>query len=97
MSKLGKGPVMVDPKKFMSALKAHSYKYKDGMGEDKGEKTSPMAQDVEKVAPEAVSERSDGMKQVDYGEMQGKFAAALGNLHERLSKLEGPNEDEEEA
>lgn len=46
----------------------YSFRYRKGMGDGKAH-VGVMAQDVEKTHPEAVSRRSDGMRQVDYGKL----------------------------
>lgn len=49
----------------------YSYKYKKGKGDGKRH-VGVIAQEVEKKRPDAVSRRSDGLRQVDYGKL---FAA----------------------
>lgn len=46
----------------------YSFRYRKGMGDGKAH-VGVMAQEVEKTHPEAVSRRSDGMRQVDYGKL----------------------------
>lgn len=53
--------------------KLYSYKYKKGKGDGKHH-VGVMAQEVEKTRPDAVSRRSDGMRQVDYGKLFGAGA-----------------------
>lgn len=55
----------------MNGHKLYSYKYKKGKGDGKHH-VGVIAQEVEKKRPDAVSERPDGLKQVDYGKL---FAA----------------------
>jgi hypothetical protein len=55
----------------LAGHKLYSYQYKKGKGDGKHH-VGVMAQEVEKTRPDAVSTRSDGLKQVDYGRL---FAA----------------------
>lgn len=56
-----------------------AYRYKDD-GKDKPKRVGLMASEVEKVVPEAVSRRRDGLRQVDYGRaLNGLFA--MGAAH----------------
>lgn len=55
----------------LAGHKLYSYKYKKGKGDGKRH-VGVIAQEVEKTRPDAVSERKDGLKQVNYGKL---FAA----------------------
>jgi hypothetical protein len=55
----------------MDGHKLYSYQYKKGKGDGKRH-VGVIAQEVEKKRPDAVSRRSDGLRQVDYGKL---FAA----------------------
>lgn len=76
---------------FLSALAAKRYEYKPGVGEGPGEQFGVMAQDAEKtrVGKTMVKERPDGMKTLDGRPGLGILLAAMANVHDRLSKMEG--------
>lgn len=78
----------VDPKEMLDNLQGYSYEYKEGEGLPEGEHVGVMAQDIEKSAPQAVTDTSEG-KMVDYEKMGPPMLAALASLNERLNKLEG--------
>lgn len=79
--------------KFLDALGAHSYEYKDDMKDNplggEGEFVSPMAQELEKskLGKSMVKDTPDG-KVVDYGKGFGAILAAQAMLNDRLKKLE---------
>ncbi len=52
----------------LAGHKLYSYKYKKGKGDGKHH-VGVIAQEVEKKRPDAVSERKDGLKQVNYGKL----------------------------
>jgi len=52
----------------VDGIDLYSFKYRKGMGDGKAH-VGVMAQEVEKTHPEAVSRRSDGMRQVNYGKL----------------------------
>lgn len=52
--------------KEIGTIKLYEFDYKDGFGLPKGRRVGVMAQDLEKILPEAVTEK-DGYKMVDYG------------------------------
>jgi len=58
----------IEPVGEMAGHKLYSFKYKKGKGDGKRH-VGVMAQEVEKKRPDAVSERKDGLKQVDYGKL----------------------------
>jgi hypothetical protein len=78
---------------FLDGLRPYSYEYKDPTvpGASPGRKVSPMAQRIEGSAlgRALVQAGDDGLKRVDYGRMTPILAAGLGQVHERLAKLEG--------
>ena len=77
-----------DPiKGFLDAISAYQYDYKDGSGDNR---VGVMAQDLEKspVTEQMVQDTPEG-KMVDYGQGFGAMMAALANLNERISKMEG--------
>lgn len=62
IKKVGEVPVEGDN------INLYSFRYKKGMGDGK-QHVGVMAQEVEKSRPDAVTRRSDGMRQVDYGRL----------------------------
>jgi len=86
---LKKGIKKVDPEAFLDELTGYKYKYKSPeYGE--GDHVGVMAQDVEKVAPEAVKDLPEG-KAIDYSKMGGPILAALASINDRIKELEGAN------
>lgn len=77
-----------DPQKFLDALKAHSYNYKEPEKYGAGKQLGVMAQDVEKGAPQMVLDTPQG-KMIDFSKAGGPMLASLANLNERLENLEG--------
>jgi Chaperone of endosialidase len=78
---------------LLDGLKSYTFKYKagpDAVG-GKGEHLGIMAQDLEKVAPNAVMDTPGG-KVVHGAKLATALAAASSNLHQRLKKLEGSDE-----
>jgi len=85
-----------EAQKFLDALKAHVYEYKDkykGPLAPEGEHMSPMAQELEKTAAgkHMVKHTADGTKVVDYSSPQGYGAilASLSHLNKKIQELEG--------
>jgi hypothetical protein len=85
-----------EAQKFLDALKAHVYEYKDkykGSMAPEGEHMSPMAQELEKTAAgkHMVKQMADGTKVVDYSSPQGYGAilASLSHLNKKIQELEG--------
>jgi len=73
--------------KLMKGLAAYSYDYKNPEhGSER--QLGVMAQDLEKVLPQAVIDTPTG-KAVHGAKLAGALAAALPTLEKRLSKLEG--------
>lgn len=75
---------------FLSALAAKRYQYKPEAGEEPGEHYGVMAQDVEKspVGRTMVRDTPKG-KALDGRPGLGVLLAAMANMHDRMSKLEG--------
>ncbi len=79
---------------FLDSLGTYKYEYtpdaKGLAGAGEGEHYSPMAQELEEtpVGASMVQDTPDG-KQVDYGKGFGALASGLGELNERLKRLEG--------
>lgn len=80
----------VDASKFLDKLDGYEYEYKDKEHGD-GKQIGIMAQDLEKVAPQAVVEKEDGTKMVDQTKLTGPILASLADLHKRLKKEEQDN------
>ena len=76
--------------RFLSALEAKKYNYKDEGSEGKGKKVGVMAQDLEdtEIGNSFVKDTPDG-KKVDYGQGLGAMMASLASLNKRLQSLEG--------
>lgn len=82
-----------DAKAFLDAICPVEYEYIDSRNGE-GKKAGVMAQDLEKVLPEAVMQDENGMKHIDYAQMAGPMAASLADLNERLSKMESGKKEE---
>lgn len=76
--------------KALNELRPYQYKYKDEKFGD-GDQVGIMAQDLEKLAPQAVEDTEDG-KMVDFSKLGGPIMAILAHLNERLNELEGKEE-----
>lgn len=76
-----------DSRKLLDGLKSYTYRYKDEKY-GKGKQVGVMAQDMERVLPQAVVETREG-KALDAGKLAGGLAALVGSVHRRVSKLEG--------
>jgi hypothetical protein len=74
--------------RMLSALRAFSYRYKDGKKFGEGEHTGPMAQDLERAGSRAVIDTPAG-KMVNGARLASENTAMLAALHKRLAKLEG--------
>jgi hypothetical protein len=77
----------IDPSDFLDELTGYKYKYKDSK-HGEGDQVGIMAQDLEKVAPQAVREGEDGTLEVNFQKLGGPILAALSGLNERLNDLE---------
>lgn len=77
----------VDASQFLDNLNGYEYEYKDKNVDD-GKQIGIMAQDLEKVAPQAVVESENGTKMVDQSKLTGPILASLADLHKRLKKEE---------
>lgn len=78
-----------DPSSFLDSVTGYKYKYKQPEKYGQGDQVGIMAQDLEKGAPQAVSENAEGTKVIDYNKMGGPIVAAMADLHKRLKELEG--------
>lgn len=57
--------------------------------EDNPRHTGVIAQEVEKVLPEVISENEDGIKSVAYGNMVGLLVEAIKELKAEIEELKG--------
>lgn len=71
----------------LSSLKTYRYKFKDKEGYHVG----LIAQEVEKVIPEAISEGDDKYLSLDYNAVVAALVDEVNQLKERINKLEGKN------
>lgn len=76
-----------DASKLLDDLSPKKFKYREGMGQPKGEMVGVLAQDVERHAPGAVSEGADGMKRIDTAQLGGILMAALADMHKDVKEL----------
>lgn len=72
---------------LLKALKSYEYDYKDPKN-GKERQLGVMAQDLEKVLPQAVFDGPDGKKQVHGAKLAGALAATLPEINKRLESLE---------
>lgn len=80
---------------FLDDLAAYWYRYKRGSGEDPGPRHGGvMAQDVgdSDLGAALVRSRGDGAMEIDKGGALAAALAGLGNLHDRVARLEGGGE-----
>lgn len=81
-----------NPLDKVNRLKGIEFEWEDGYGSEEGEDEggekdmSVSAQDVEKVMPEAVSRRRDGMRQVGVPQVIGLLTEAVKELDKKVSK-----------
>jgi hypothetical protein len=78
-----------DSKSFLDKLNGYEYEYKEPEKHGSGKKMGVMAQDLEKVIPEAVEENEEGLKTIDYNKVGGHMLASLTEMNKRLKRLEG--------
>ena len=74
----------------LSQIKGVTYKWKkpENHGDDETEQLGVIAQDVEKVFPQAVSTDPNGIKSVSYGDMVAPLIEAVKELTARVKELE---------
>lgn len=78
-----------DIKKFLDAISAKAYKYKESE-HGEGKHVSPMAQDLERTdLGKSMVEDTPAGKVVNYGKGFGAILAAQAELNKRLKKIEG--------
>jgi len=73
-----------DPLKKIKSLVGYTYNRTDINAKE----TGLIAQDVEKVLPEVITEGANSMKHIAYGNMMGLIVEAIKNIDERLERLE---------
>jgi len=78
-----------NPMEFMNQLTGYKYNYKNPEKHGEGEQVGIMAQDLEKVAPQAVEKDGEGTKTVDFTKLGGPIMASLAELNNRIKKIEG--------
>lgn len=76
--------------KLLSKLEPYMYKYKNQEKHGKGKRLGIMAQDLEKseIGQDMVGEDSEGIKNVDIGQVATSALAAAKNLMDRVESLE---------
>ena len=79
--------------KLLSKLEPYIYKYKNQEKHGKGKRLGIMAQDLEKseMGEDMVGEDSEGVKNVDIGQVATSALAAAKNLMDRVESLEKKN------
>jgi Chaperone of endosialidase len=73
----------------LSQIKGVTYKWKnpENHGDDETEQLGVIAQDVEKVFPQAVSTDTNGIKSVSYGDMVAPLIEAIKELKAEIEEL----------
>ncbi len=67
------------------ALRGVSYRWRDGLYKDTDRHLGVVAQEVQKVLPEAVKPNDDGILRVDYPSLIAPVIAAIKQLYARLT------------
>lgn len=75
-----------DSSAFLDKITGHKYSYKKPEEHGEGPQVGVMAQDLEKVAPQAVAEDASGTKMIDYNKLGGPILASLADIDKRLKK-----------
>lgn len=76
-----------DASSLLDDISGYKYKYKEGLGQPKGQMVGFMADDLQKEAPGAVKEGADGIKRVDVGQLGGIILAALADVNKDVQEL----------
>jgi hypothetical protein len=79
----------LDSAEFLKHLDGYEYDYKDPEKHGEGPQVGIMAQDLEKVFPQAVMTDEEGVKRVDHSKLTGPMLAALADMNKRLEDVEG--------
>jgi hypothetical protein len=77
-----------DSSKFLDEITGYKYKYKKPELHGEGEQVGVIAQDLQKVAPQAVVKDKDGTLMINYNKLGGPILAILADMNKRLNKLE---------
>jgi hypothetical protein len=77
-----------DSSKFLDEITGYKYKYKNPKKHGAGEQVGIMAQDLQKVAPQAIEKDKDGTLMINYSKLGGPILAILADMNKRLNKLE---------
>ncbi len=81
----------------VSALRGVEFKWRTeefpDKGFDKGKKIGLIAEEVEKVMPEAVSTDNEGYKSIDYASVVGVLVEAVKELKTHCGSLKTENEE----
>jgi len=78
-----------DTASFLDSITGYKYNYKSPEKHGQGPQVGVMAQDVEKMAPQAVQEDQEGTKVINYDKLGGPILASLADMNDRLKKMEG--------
>ncbi len=86
-----------DLKEMLDKITPAQYDYKNEVGGEPNQ-VGVMAQDLEKskIGKQFVQEADDGTKMVDYGKMSPMFLAAIKDLTDRLDRMDGTKQGENE-
>jgi hypothetical protein len=78
------------PLSLINSLHGVKYKYKDPSGKtsDKDERIGLIAQDVEKVVPQAVSTMNDGTMAISYSDLIGVIIEAMKEQQKQIETLQ---------
>ena len=80
--------VIKNPIEKIKQIRGVTYSRIDLEGEDNERQTGVIAQEVEKVLPEAVSTNEEGIKSVAYGNMVGLLVEAIKEQQEQIKLLQ---------
>lgn len=72
----------------VGALDPYTFEYESGLGQPSGRQIGVMAQDLEKVAPQAVDVGPDGLKRIDTAQATGLTLAASADTAQRQQSQE---------
>ena len=70
----------------VKSLSGNTFDWNEASGKE-GSDTGVIAQEVEEVLPEVVSEGEDGMKSVAYGNMVGLLVEAIKDQQKQIDEL----------
>ena len=81
--------LLEDPLAKVMQIRGTEYDWKEGNKSYKGHDIGVIAQDVEKVLPEAVSTKPDGTKGVHYNKLIPLLIESVKELTNKVNELEG--------